>query len=287
MSVVIDPQAYGFLDDGTESGAIRTKSVRSDLVAVPFRRFQYTLENSGCTVVYHNNYSQNSDGSCTGIYIQAPYGLNGCRIWQPFYGRTFGVRFEPTASTFADFTVQVDGVAVHVNGNLLPMQAAAENELPPGYNAYAITHDDLSEGLHVAAISVLAPQAASGSNYVNLLGYLVERRAGYREPVRVAIPIASAYVGTGQGNVYSAPGDGTDFQYLTQVFYYNTNGSAQVVTLENNGTIMYKVYLEASGTTGDSATVTFAMPTYATGGSLLTHACGTGSAVYYTVFGGV
>jgi len=280
MNLTIDPQAAGWEDDGTESGAIRVKSVRGDLVPVPFRSTYYQGDvGSGCSVSWQSQgIVTNEDGSMTGLLVSVAAGVNaGATVWQPFYGRVLGIRFSRNPSQApADFGVLIDGVAYPVLGpppGWEAVEAVSLNEA-----ALMVAADNLADGWHMAQ---LAFPSGGGPRQWVLHGLLVEQRAGYRPPPRQLQLIGTAALTTTQTAIPNVYSNYPAVLGLRGILYTNISGSAATVTVKNGSAVMWQKSLAA----GDSATLDFGERLAIDSG--LTHAAGANSAINATPLGGV
>lgn len=252
----IGVQATGWRDTGPNEGAVATIRSDADLVMVPFRNNNHYLEtfgNGGGTLTA-NAFTSNPDGTGSAYNLSTTtQGINhAIRIWVPFNGRCFGVRWL-SASTVADFTVVVDGEAVGVEA--FPAWLVNEGITTQLTNAraMALTHDSLDPMIpHVAQINFVG-EASAVRSWV-LFGFLLDKRFAFERERSYA---HYTPVGTLTASAVAIPltnGATTDraLRAIRKVLYYNTDASARIVTIKNGSTIIKTVYLAAAGTTGDS-----------------------------------
>lgn len=222
----IDPQVIGWRDDGSESGLLRTGPVHGNLVAVPIRASEYvrTLSGGG-TAAFQTGQYQNPDGTGNALRMQVSASGDGVRIWFPFRGSTFGIRYL-SPSTALPLTVSVDGEAVAVD--LQETEMAAEPvtvDLPTGTR---ITHRDLDPSvLHYAELTLVYTDATLT---VTLYGFLLDQGAGYVPAPRRLY--ARTYVNvTTTGSNLNAVSGAHIFGGINQIIYVNTTGAEIVVTI--------------------------------------------------------
>lgn len=282
MSVVtIDPQIQGVQEDGSPSGAVRT--VRSDGVGVwvPIRNSDYVIENTGSTASFaESGFDYNMDGSGQGINISVPATSgNGVRIWVPFAGRIFGVRWRLLSSAADRFTVVVDGVPVQVSGRPDRLVSEGITISSLASQGIAITHDNLDPTKQHTAEIIVTADVGGSARALTLFGWVLDKQAGYPEPRRVdyisvvptACPTSATAVSTGTA--------GSKVKGIRQIRYYNSSGGSLDVTVNYNGTAFWKTTLAAGG----CAELTF--PELVPINSLFTHLA-SGSGVVFTVIGG-
>lgn len=271
-----------------------------DLVRVPFNPGNMGVSTTGAGGAANGSYSQalvgsNPDGSDSGFSISMPAialaspPFNSVRIFVPFWGSTFGVRWRLDAgvTNLTNFTVTVDGDAVGVDTTWPPGPYPTLS----GFNivaneAMAITHRNLATtGMHMAEIQVNGPN--TGANTVIVFhGFLASKNAGYVELPRLsAMPTAATSltaslteIDTSRTNVQQAA------RAIRKVYYVNTSASAVVVEIAYNSVVFKRLYLGATGAvpsaaapTGDSAEwdpgSAIGIGVASGGASLLRHRC--------------
>lgn len=289
-------QIDAVIDDGSEAGVIRAAIARGDLIQHPFIQGQAYLTaatgGSGATFASGGHFD-NTDGLGGLVRMAATQGLptnlnSGVRLYVAFTGRVFGIRFRRDTNTPDVFSVSVDGVAVGVRGKQELMNAEGEG-LTDG-DGIVITHENLSEGAHSAWITLHG--RASGSWGLELFGYLVEPRSGYKNFARQGgffKPLATPTSATAIGLVSNPVGfiaDPRRLSGLRGIIYYNTTGGALTVTLTCDGATLWAATIAA----GASATFDLLMPVGpvswvdAVGESALKHAA-SGAGLNYTMIG--
>lgn len=284
MSIIgIDPQIAGVMEDGSPTGAVRSILTRGNAVEVPFRALEYYADLAGgATAAFQTTgvYS-NPDGSATGINISVPAAADaGVRLWVPFYGRLFGIRWRrDTGATASGITVTVDGVSTVVQPVVQLDHLTAEGittQLTDA-KARAITHDNLThDGPHVAEIVVAANP--TGNATVTLFGYLADTRAGYTPLPRLGHVVSTTTLTTSAVEIPMNRGNILAFRGLRKVIYTNTTATAATVTVRNGAATMWSAEIPANGTA-----------TFDPGGvgasAAFTHLASTASAINATVIG--
>lgn len=288
--IQLDPQAIGWEDDRSEGGHVRAKITRGDLVRLPFRSTSFRAETVGsATATYQVGLTGNRDGSGNGINCVTAATLdNGVRIWVPFTGRIFGVRWRRGGSTATPpFTVSIDGEAFtppHYADDYLTSMELGGSSVQDD-EATWIVADDLPSGHHLAEI-VLTTNGAGVLTLV-LYGIVVDGWAGYKEPAPVTI------IGTGSPvtitdsfvEIPAGRASANQIRGISKILYYNTHTSAVTVQVRYSTTVIWEVVLAAAGAAGASATLDFnppLSPSLATG---YTHKADVTGKVNATVFG--
>jgi len=279
----IDPQANGWRDDGSESGLIRTEHVRGNLVPIPFDALQYYAELSGgatATSAPTGVYS-NPDGSGTGVNVSIPSGADaGVRLWMPFYGRGFGVRWRRDSGlTATNLSVVVDGEAVGVDtGNLPHLVAEAITTQITDAEARAITHPLLpNDGPHVAEIHVIRDPSATAT--ITLYGFLLDERAGYRPLPRVAQMLTTTVLTAAAVEIPVGRGTALAMRAIRKVIYTNITAGPVTVTVKNGANTVWARSIPAN------ETIEFDPGTAIAASSAFTHQASAATSVNATVIG--
>lgn len=273
-------------DDGSEAGTISTRLVRGDLAPLPFDALQYYADLIGSATATYQTQGvwSNPDGSGTGVNVSVPAGLTqGVRIWLPFYGRGFGVRWRRDTATTAAISVAVNGQAVQVATGYLPLLTAEGLTTQfADAEARAVTHDHLAnDGPHVAEIVVVSDPSATQT--ITLYGVLVDARAGNRTLPRLAQVQTASTLTTGAVEIPTGRGTSLAMRGIRKVLYANTSAGAVTVTVKNSTSVLKAFYLAASGTAGDCAE--FDPGESVAASANFTHQASAGSAVTATVIG--
>jgi hypothetical protein len=286
------PQVF---DTAKSAAADLMETVNPDLVMVPFRPNHYLVAITGtaATSFSYNAAPENGDGSCSGLQVTVPAGINQglvLKFW--FYGTLLGLRWYPQYnSQDINFGVLIDGMPFDVT------ESDREGNSPQiGENQYWAfnnsTHNDLvatglPPGKHLCEIHFPSNIAAGAGNTVWFLwGFVAERSAGYKEfpsllesPSTVNTLTTSAVaVKNGYSNTLNI------FRYFRKIIYTNTSVSSVTVTVQNGTGTIWQTVLAAAGSAGCS-------DTFDPGGNFvadtaLKHLASAGSAVNATIYGG-
>lgn len=239
-----------------------------ELVRVPFNVGNLTISTTGAGGAANASFSSalvgsNPDGSDTGISVNMPViaigspPFNSCRIFVPFYGSTFGIRWRADSGivNITNIDVVVDGEAAGVDCTWPPGPYPTLSGFNIASNeALAVTHRNLpTTGMHMAEIIINGP--TSGATAVIVLhGILVDRAAGYADlprlsaiPSAVALTTTAVEIDTSRTNAQQAA------RGIRKVYYINTTGAAVTVDIQFNTVTFKRIYLAISGTVGDSA----------------------------------
>lgn len=277
-----------------------------ELVRVPFNPGNMGISTTGAGAGANGSYSQalvgsNPDGSDSGVSISMPAialaspPFNSIRVFVPFYGTTFGIRWRLDAgvTNLANITVVVDGEAVGVDTTWPPGPYPTLS----GFNivaneAMAITHRGLaSTGLHMAEICVSGPNTGANAALI-LHGFLADRAAGYTELPRLsAMPTAGVLltqtlveIDSSRTNVQQAA------RAIRKVYYINASAAPVTVDIAYNSVVFKRIYLGATGISPTAATPTgdtaewdpgasLAIGVASGGAALLRHKCSALTAV--------
>jgi hypothetical protein len=273
--VVSGRYADGWYDDGSESGALRTRPIRSDLAPVPFKPGEYATELSGATVTNNVAVAENPDGSTRslGISVAAASINNGFRLWQVLYGTVIGVRWKRVAGA-CDFTLVIDGVPYVVTGveNVLVNEGITVTD---AHGAFVV--ENLPDGKHIVELVIPADSVAVRA--IELYGWLLERRWGYDQIPR-AQTVTRNQLTTSQVAVpTSANGTPQSLRGIRKIVYTNISaGAAKVIVQLSANTIWAK-----SIAAGDSAELDFGAPTVLA--ASFNHASDTATAINFLVVG--
>lgn len=234
--------------DGIGNGRLRTELATGELVFVP-----WTYGHGGAGLLPTSNpfVVQNQDKSGTYILLEslaASWGV-AYMISGYFRGRSFGVRFEPSQSSanlptlHSDFGVMIDRVGYRVPKTAFNPYSQARQPDPDGSYGVVVTRD-LPDGLHHFEIDMRVFAGASTALYV--LGLLLEKAAGYREPTNFSVRCNPYNLGT--SNVTMLSGFASAFRTprgITEVTYYNTTAGSISITWRLNAVDYYTFSLAA------------------------------------------
>lgn len=235
--------------DGIGNGRVRTETANGELVFVP-----WTMGHSGAGLQPTSNpfVVQNADKSGTYIFLEAgPAGFGTAYLISGYFrGRSFGVRFEPSQTSatspnvHSDFGVMIDRVGYRIPKTAFNPYSQARQPDPDGSYGVVVTRD-LADGLHHFEIDMRVFSGSSTALYV--LGLLLEKSAGYREPQNFAVRCNPYDLGTTNTTMLS--GFSTAFRTprgITEMTYYNTSAGAITVTWRLNA-VDYYVFSLAAG----------------------------------------
>ena len=242
--------------DGLGNGRLRIEIAAGELVFVP-----WTFGQGGAGLQPTNNpfVVQNQDKSGTYILLESPAASWGVAymISGYFRGRSFGVRFEPSQTSAAgtpvhsDFGVMIDRVGYRIPKLAFnPYTQAAQPDPDGGYGV--IVTRDLAEGLHHFEIDTRVFAGNTTALYV--LGLLLEKAAGYREPTSFSVRCNPYNLTT--TNMTMLGGFASAFRTprgITEVTYYNTTAGAISITWRLNAQDYYTFSLAA----GESRSFSF------------------------------
>lgn len=231
MSINFDLQANGWLDDGTESGAIRTR--KKSMVIIPFDSKDNTSV-VGATVNFYNSLSgsENSNGSVLSVQVNQGT-TNFFQKKFPFRGTMLGIARR--ASDNVNYTVIIDGVAYKAGaGNpnsVKPYEWSTQNLYAD--NTYVeVIATNLPDTQHEVEI-IVQGNAVSTINF-NLYGIGVSRDAGYREPMQSIWRILNVTIPTTLTAISTL--STTPIKAVGKYCFYNSTASAVVVTVSYGGT---------------------------------------------------
>lgn len=288
MPESIELTANGWRDSAIPGGRIATVREDADPVRYPFHVSSYYVEAaaSGSATFQESAFTGNPDGTGSGFSVSVPGASgNGVRIYYPFHGRCFGVRWL-AAYTTPDFSVSVDGERVKVEGWPPYLTSVGVDTEIISVEAQLITHDGLDPAkYHVAEIEFPVNPDYTTSHAWVLYGLLLDRRAGYTEQRR---PVHGNAAGTLTNSAVAIPRTNVaterNFKTLWAVQYTNTDSSARLVTIKHGATTIAELLLAATG--ADGATKTWGFGQELAVDSTWTHQASTTAVVNYQVIGG-
>jgi hypothetical protein len=260
LSSAVDPNVRTAIrKDGIGNGRIRTELAAGELVFVPWT---YAQDGVGTSPTSNAFAAMNADKS--GTYILMESGANGFGtnygISGYFRGRSFGIRFDPSTTSATSPNVHSDmGVMIDRVGYQVPKQAwnpwtQARQSDPSGSYGVIITRD-LSDGLHHFEIDHRVFTSSANAAYI--MGLLLEKAAGYRDPVNFSMRCNPYDLGTSNQTMMGGfTGSFRVPRGLVEMTYYNTSGSAITVTWRLQATDYYVFSLAA----GESRTFQYPIP---------------------------
>lgn len=284
MSIIgIDPQIAGVMEDGSESGVVRTKDTHVPLIPYPFKEYTFGQQiGASSSATYQSSaYFSNPDGSNSSIRVSLGAAAGaGLQIFYPFYGRAFGVRWSGDESnTMPGFTVTVDGTPVYVDSTY-PQDLSIN-----GFSATAIkvieaqqiTHENLDPNrLHLATLDFAG--GAAGARAITIFGLLLDRDAGY-VPVPRMLGYTTSTLTTSQAEVQRFRTALGTQRGIRSIIYTNTSESPVTVTIMIDSK---KVWVKAIPA-GDTEVFDPGGPIAGT--ALMTHAASAAASINATVMG--
>lgn len=238
------------------AGAIATHSVRGRLVPVPIRPNSYYTDNGG---------SATATLACLGFYQpwgnmvlsvttnHVATGASGMRVMIPFTGTSFGVgliRDNTITASDGLFEATVDGVVYPIRRN---DRQLATLDLT-GLGTYSVSDvagicEDLDDGQHLAILHFPGPVSGESPQTWIIGAWLLDENAGYVQGLRglqanitnsrTAMPTAAVAI----ANLTSGS---RPPQAVTEVWFHNTSGSTETVTIRLNGADV-RVFTIAAG----------------------------------------
>lgn len=231
MSINFDLQANGWLDDGTESGVIRTH--RKSVVIIPFDS-SFIQASTGASINFYNGLSGTAYSNGSVVSVQVTQGTgNYAQIKIPFRGTMFGIARR--SYDVINYTVMIDGVAYPAgtgNSNAIqPNEWLSQSAFQDNKYVEMITNN-LLDTTHEAEIIVQG--IASGTLNFNLFGIAVSKDSGYREPVPSIWRIMNVTLPTTLATIASL--SSTPISSVGKYCFYNSTASAVTVTVSYGGT---------------------------------------------------
>lgn len=232
-TVVIDPQATGWRNDGSEDGIQRVEVASGNLVPIPFRQNNCNISVAGTVMgVLNASNLTNFDGTATGIYCTVPAaaGLGGgMRIVFFFNGPVLALRYsEISGYAIPDMSLNVDGVnyAIPASQSRDPIANTLFTYTPAEIQESLISRD-LGDGPHFAELFVNQNKTVAGRVYLH--GFMASEAHGY---VRATpgvkfgpnqIAVALTYAGIQSGN--------SSLTAVRKLLFQNTTAAAITVNI--------------------------------------------------------
>jgi hypothetical protein len=237
--------ARAWVDDGTESGALRVvparnlvaRAVRIGSSASAFMRH----ENNGCTVSTVFAALKGADYASHYTSIQCPAGnYISTRIFLNVYGRHFGLRWYWVSSyTDAPFDVIIDGRPYSVDvRNLEALTGSGSSDADPFFQW--ICPDVLDDERHQIEICFRGPTSGTTRNYV-VRDVLLDAGAGYeRQLPALALhgpqTLTTSYAAVAPGSVWGSPS-----VRLGKLFFFNYSGAAVTVSVASSASDSWRI----------------------------------------------
>lgn len=250
--ISIDPQATGWLDDGTESGIQRVRLSHGNLVPVHFRTSNCVLQPSGTASVSLNAVNTaNFDGTSTGLFCSIPGSAalgNGARIAWWFNGPVLVLRYSSHGGTLPPMSACVDGISYDIPATqgYDPITNSQFGD-GPAEMQYALIADTLGTGPHFAEVFV---QQTTYQSTLYLHGYMAAESAGYLPPEKglkfgsAQITVSTSYAGIYSGN--------SALKAVKKLFFNNPTAGAVTVSVRSISTAANPFWVK-SVAVGDTA----------------------------------
>lgn len=235
MTLGFDLQANGWVDDGTESGALRVKP--KDMVIIPFDTEPFSQSTGASLNAFYNGLSGREYGNGSVLTMSLNIGTgNYIRRVFTFRGAMLGICREiSTSISNVPYTVVIDGVAYKAgkksNKEVIPLQW--DTQQPIQDNTFVeVIATDLPDTVHQGEIIIQGN--ASAVTTLKVFGISVSRSAGYREPVPAAWYLGKAALTTTLTALSSFAAIGV--KSVSKFIFYNSTGSPVTVTVSYAGT---------------------------------------------------
>lgn len=277
-----DAQAIGVERGWNGLPVLRNKLVSGDLVKVSMVSIPYTQNGTTANTMSYGN--QDGSGFEVSMDSTTTIGQSGGTTYIncTLYGSTIGIRFAKTTNT-PSFCVIIDGTPYEVSkykrttyfGN---QQDSSLND----WETLIIIADNLDDTIP-HSVSIFIPVDPSGSKNIRFYGFILERKAGYRDISPKALPYGNGLLTTSNVAVPRTFGSGQpNVKSLKYITYSNTSANLETVTLraidDNYNQRVLKI------PAGETMTATFEE-----GGispiSTLQHKASTASVVRYVCWG--
>lgn len=226
-------QIAGVQDDGTPEGVIRSKLVSGELVKVGFDTLNWSRSFSGSAAANASQtMTSDGDGDLMSVNMSTVAGLgtNGVTLNFFAYGTIVGIRFRRDSAT-PPFSVLIDGVAYGVDQKFLNAKFANGSAITDREVLYIVAKD-LPDRCHDVNI-VLYPDATVAKTLV-VYGFLVERRAGYRDTTPKDILYGAGSLTALLVNVSTLDATSDYVRGLKSILYYNSDSVSRTVTIAYN-----------------------------------------------------
>lgn len=252
-----DPFAIGWVDDGSQSGRLRTEDIVGNLVAISFGPADFQEAHTGGASVLHtattglgegNNSSQLIQLNCPAETIGA---TNFGRIQFSVFGSRLGIRWSTNASTNPpDLCVMIDGVAYDVT--LRPKTWDTYQDFTTySSNNQWVCPDLLTDTEHQVEIIGIGTDSGTGALRTwYVFGFLASSKSGYQArrgngailggtTGGVPMALTNAFVSMGystRNNMIAVAG----------ILVSNSDTSAHTITIEYDGNTVHKRIVPAN-----------------------------------------
>jgi hypothetical protein len=249
-------------DDGSPEGIMKVKIQQGELIKIPITNFvqgsEFQSVNGGSASVFiSTNQFNNGDGTASALNmntVSAGLGSNFCLINTTLYGKVVGVRFRRIVGT-PSFSVVIDGVPYDCPAYILKPYSSNTINLTNDRESVWIVDDTLEDRQHTVQI-FLYPDAAVSKTLV-FYGFSVEKRVGYKEIEKNDFIYSNGTLTASSLTVPTSDYGGQIVKNIKTIIYQNTDSVARVVNINYNDITISKLYLTASGTSGDTINYNF------------------------------
>lgn len=238
VAALAENLAYGWRDDGTETGVQRVEVTRGNLVALPFRGLEYQSQVYGSTTISSipsNIGLNNGDGSGMALSVSVAASAtlaNSGIITLAFRGTRFGVRHQHDGN-YGQYPLGywIDGLPYADPMSMLvdPVTGQQFTSLQPSLHGLVVASDLDPERMHIAEI--VFPAFLSGATRQWLLhGWLLDEAAGYRAPAR-GVRFNESPISLTANTWKSLPDSTSLAAGIRGVTFYNPTAGAVVVNV--------------------------------------------------------
>ena len=234
VDIVIDPQANGWRDDGTESGIVRAAIVGGNLVQVPFKEKNCSITNTGTASAFITSDNVNKDGSSSGISVilaaDADLG-SGARIVFWIVGPVFGLRYnEVSGSAACDMSVNIDGINYDVPASQTrdPISNSFYSQIPAEMQ-YVLVSDNLGDGQHF--VEIFLPSKTTATK-IFLHGFVLSSSSGVK-PIEPGARMSSAQMAL-TTSFANCQGTDSSLAAIRKIFFQNTTAGALIVYVKRS-----------------------------------------------------
>lgn len=258
VAISINPHAIGLVDDGSESGALRTRPLEARMISQAFRcgssssaGFRYEAS-GGASVTLTARVLQAKGYLGTVTSITCPAGDHSyVKVRLACYGRRFGLRwYYVTGQPTKAFTVVIDGQAYEVpTAAVDPLTGASVAAYDPLLQWLSPLLDD---SRHDIEIIFTGDRPTGSSNSWLMFAVLLDGWAGYEQQQPIYPIFGPWTVGTGWDTfAASSPWDATNIR-IRRAFFRNGSGSSATVYLAvgagNDANIFHAATIAAGAT---------------------------------------
>lgn len=250
MTAAIDPQANGWIDDGTEGGVVRTAVAGSGLVLCPIGVFDYAVSGGTTSVTSNPGVWSVADPRTAhrSVQVKVDSAANAnATVSFRFKGKALGLALCPTSTQgFAHVSALIDGQAFDLPTAFLT--PPTESVSVDSAEMFVPIADNLPDGTHNCQLIF----SGDGSvRYWDLHGFYAEERAGYAPVPPNAYLFGTARLATLNTRYQASALWSGQMSYVAQVssiILANLSSGAVKVTVDNNSTAFWYETLAAFST---------------------------------------